>query len=81
MAEKEAWTAYFDNAERVIRTRPFRICDAVKSEIIGISTNKEDAVREVRRRMKERARVLRVIAATLDAVADAGGSYDDGQAE
>lgn len=77
MAETEAWTAYFDNDERVIRTRPFRISDAVKGEILGISKNKEDAVREVRRRMKERARLLRLLAATLDAVADAGGSYDD----
>lgn len=77
MAEREAWTAYFDNDERVIRTRPFRISDAVKGEILGISKTKEDAVGEVRRRMKERARVLRVIAATLDGVAEAGGSYDD----
>ncbi len=78
MAETEARTAYYDNDERVIRTRPFRICDTVKDEILGISKNKEDAVREVRRRMKERARVLRVMASTLDDVADAGRSYDTG---
>jgi len=77
MVETEAWTAYFDNDKRVIRTRPFRMGDAVKGEILGINKTKEDAVREVRRRMKERARLLRLLAATLDGVADAGGSYDD----
>lgn len=77
MAETKAWTAYFDSDERVIRTRPFCISDAMKCEILGISKTKEDAVREVRRRMKERARLFRLLAATLDAVADAGGSCDD----
>lgn len=77
MAEKEAWTAYFDIDERVIRTRPFRVGDALKGEILGISTNKDAAVREVRKQMKERARLLRLVAATLDGVAEAGGSYDE----